>query len=196
MSAPLDKPTGGQQALWDLLQRLREGDGHPCSARDLMTCGLSRPSIQWILRSWVEQGFVRVEGTGNRQRYQLSPDASGQAEAPLPVKRLRNALPHDRAAQNLWTAARQLRDGWSAEELSAHAITADVPDLPEQVVRNFVNLLLRSGYLRVLRKARPGRPARYRLLRDTGPRPPEEKRVRATWDPNLRDFAHVPQVAS
>ena len=45
-------------------------------------------------------------------------------------------------------------------------------------------------------KARPGvRAARYRLVRDTGPRAPRERRVRALWDDNERRYAHVPGTA-
>ena len=89
------------------------------------------------------------------------------------------------------------RDGFTIPEITACSITPEVPSIAEYHVRNFVNLLLRSGYLKVLRKARHGKHlARYRLIRNTGPKPPVEKRVRATWDPNLHEVTHFPDLAS
>jgi hypothetical protein len=41
-------------------------------------------------------------------------------------------------------------------------------------------------------KALPGRrEAIYRLVRDTGPRPPRERRVRAVWDENLGEYTYI-----
>ena len=50
--------------------------------------------------------------------------------------------------------------------------------------------------MRVTRKAKPGvNEAFYRLIRDTGPRAPVEKRVRAIYDPNEERLTHVAGVS-
>ena len=49
----------------------------------------------------------------------------------------------------------------------------------------YCQLLLKAEYLRVQQKAVPGRrEASYRLIRNTGPLPPMERRVRAVIDQN------------
>lgn len=85
--------------------------------------------------------------------------------------------------QNMWTAMRQLKS-FSPRELAAHA-TTEATDVPLETAQEYCRALLGAGYLTVARKAIPGtRLAIYRLVRNTGPRPPRAKRVRAVIDDN------------
>lgn len=186
-----NRPTDGQARIWQALKT-----GRSLTTIEMVDAsGMSRPSVQWVVRSWVIQGFALTEGAGNQQRYRLTPEGVALAETPMPYK-VGSAHPAGRAAQHLWTAARMLPD-WTVDELAAHAIAGPVDAIPEAEVRNFVNILARAGYIKVLRKARPGgSAARYRLIRNTGPQPPTERRIRVVWDPNLGELTHVPEVSA
>lgn len=73
------------------------------------------------------------------------------------------------------------QEWWTAEELAASGL----PDLPQ--TKRDVNL-------RVVQKASPGhgRKAIYRLIRNTGPLPPQIQRVKHVFDPNTREV-HMPE---
>jgi hypothetical protein len=61
--------------------------------------------------------------------------------------------------------------------------------IPEDTARAYCKMLLATGYLKVLRKADPSKDciARYRLIRNNGPRPPQIQRVKRVFDPNSRE---------
>lgn len=85
---------------------------------------------------------------------------------------------------------------FSAIDLAAHSNTPEVAVTPE-AAREYCQMLTRAGYLRVERAAIPGRrEAVYRLIKNTGPRPPMERRVRAVFDENLGEIVHVAGVPS
>ena len=75
--------------------------------------------------------------------------------------------------------------GRTPTDLAAHANTETVA-VSQADAAAYCRALLAAGYLRVSVKASPksAREAIYRLARDTGPRPPREKRVRAVVDAN------------
>lgn len=61
--------------------------------------------------------------------------------------------------------------------------------------RAYCSALLKSGHLKVVRKSVPGkREAMYRLIRNTGPQPPRERRVTGIWDENLGRYLYLPGV--
>lgn len=85
--------------------------------------------------------------------------------------------------QNMWTAMRQLKS-FSPRELAAHA-TTEATTVTLEMAQDYCRALLGGGYLTVAKKAIPGnRLAIYRLVKNTGPRPPRAKRVRAIVDDN------------
>ncbi len=101
-----------------------------------------------------------------------------------------SAIPRETKQGNMWRAIRGL-PSFTALDVAAHACTETCP-VEERDALDYCQALVRAGYLRVLRKARPGhRPATYKLVRNTGPRPPRERRVRGVWDDNLGEFTHV-----
>ncbi len=84
---------------------------------------------------------------------------------------------------NMWTAMRGLRE-FTAADLAAYASNGGI-DVSEATAKTYLTHLLDAGYLKVLRRAIPGRrPAQYRLLRNTGPFGPCVKRVKVLADPN------------
>jgi hypothetical protein len=83
----------------------------------------------------------------------------------------------------LWTSMRTLR-AFSPQELLL-AIGDGYDDLDEPYARSYCSQLLKADYLAVLQKARPGvRPARFQLVRDTGPLPPVIRNLQVLVDQN------------
>ncbi len=73
--------------------------------------------------------------------------------------------------------------------LSDVVITADVP---YENIRHYVDCLLHAGYVRKDGKkridGRPGFDVIYRLIKNTGPKPPVQKALRFLYDPNTKEY--------
>lgn len=137
--------------------------------------GVSEDHARKIVRGWRTLDLLEEVRSGHRIR---------SAWRVRDGARLRLAVAARSPEQNMWTAMRQLRS-FSARELAAHASTEEVPASVE-AAQDYCRALLGAGYLVATRKAMPGKqPAIYRLARNTGPRAPREKRVRAVIDDNV-----------
>lgn len=166
--------------LWAAMCRLGE-----FTPRDLMLeTGLPESTVHHIKGRWVRDGWVEeVRRKGSLALYRVAPDAR-----PAEVPSARQS-----PEANMWRALRILRDA-SPRDLAAHATTETV-QVDEAAAVRFCRMLCDAGYLRVMQKARPGiRPARYRLVRDTGPLPPERRRITVVVDMNLHQYARLPEV--
>jgi len=94
---------------------------------------------------------------------------------------------------NMWTAMRGLPT-FSPQDIAVHAATEETAVTVADAAA-YCRLLSRAGYLRSIRKAVPGkREAVYRLIKNTGPRPPRERRVTGVFDDNLAAFVALPGV--
>lgn len=91
----------------------------------------------------------------------------------------------------MWAAMRERKKFTQGEVISALAGTKS--PVTEAEARSYCTSLLSAGYLKVLQKARSasGRPARYMLVRDSGPLPPDIKRMQVVVDPNEDRVVHV-----
>lgn len=137
--------------------------------------GVSEDLARNIVRTWREAELLEVITSGHRIRtvFQVRPSA-----------RLALAAKARAPEQNMWTAMRQLKSGFTPRDLAAHATTEESLVTPE-AAQDYCRALLGAGFLGVARKAVPGKTeAIYRLVRNTGPRAPREKRVRAVVDFN------------
>ena len=142
---------------------------------------VSRPVSVELVTGWLEAGKIRlrpVPGHAGRKMFELVPE-------------VREAL--DRSTQmrqQFWAAARRLKT-FTPTDLAAHC-TEEVAALPSDA-STFAQMLLKAGYLKVEKMASPPtREARYRLIRDTGPKAPRERRVTAVWDENEVRYVHIP----
>lgn len=127
-----------------------------------------------VVRGWKAKGLLDEVRSGHRIR-SLWKVRDG-AKSALAAK---SRSP----AENMWTAMRQMKS-FSPRELAVHAATEET-EVTLEAAQDYCRALLGAGYLTVARKAVPGKvPAIYRLIRNTGPRPPREKRVRAMIDDN------------
>lgn len=71
-------------------------------------------------------------------------------------------------------------------DLTVTASTAATP-IADIDAKDYLKHLYRAGYLKVTAPAHGNRPARYRLIRNTGPKPPKVQRIRQVFDPNLNE---------
>lgn len=85
---------------------------------------------------------------------------------------------------NMWRSMRILKT-FTAPELAQISTTKTV-SVSEATVVSYIGMLFSTGYLAVVEKARPsiGRKASYRLVRNSGPKPPMIQRVKRVYDPN------------
>ncbi|MFN4058193.1 MAG: hypothetical protein ACK4HW_08430 [Roseinatronobacter sp.] len=169
------------QMVWDAAKRLSTFTYDELASE----AGVSRSQAQDRVRGWLREGRVREERRGDSRLLHFTvPRDSGAA---MPV----NPLPRTEGIEaNCWTVMRRLSN-FSPTDLSAHATTENCEVSPERA-REYCQTLLRAGYLRVVRQAISGkREAVYRLIRNTGPKAPRLRRVRAIEDVNLGTLTHL-----
>jgi hypothetical protein len=160
------------EAAWALALRLTQF-GYAEIAAEMK---ISIDQATRIVRGWDAQGALELlqSGPGQRKLWKVRPGS----DRPAPAPRGRSA------EENLWTAMRGLRS-FTPTDLAAHAST-DLVCVVTADAQAYCRVLLAGGYLRVERKASPARhqEAIYRLIRNTGPRPPRATRVSAVVDDN------------
>lgn len=140
-----------------------------------ITLRISERSVGRLVRSWVGEGrLIQVQEGNPRQRGIWKVDPAYVAK-PAPVSRT--------VEECIWTAMRQAKS-FTPRVLAASACTPEI-EVTLEAAQAYCRALLASGHLAVTRKAVPGTTeAIYRLVRNTGPRPPRERRVRAVVDEN------------
>lgn len=154
------------------------------SANDLATAGGVAPQTAiTYLRRWKEEGKVNVSHReGNRIFYAVARKDALPLSPMVPEKATKHG--------NMWRSVRMLKS-FTPTDVVAHSNTPET-EVTQPDAMAYCQMLMRAGYLRAEKKAQPGRrEARYRLIRDTGPRPPREKRVRGVYDDNLSEFTHL-----
>ena len=146
--------------------------------------GKSYNSVVRIVRIWEEAGAVSTEKLDGSRRVQFRVINAGALQ---PAQSLSPTPRAESAEANMWTAMRMLTT-FGPTDVAAHAAT-EATLVGAEAARDYCRALSRIGYLKTVRKAIPGtRDAIYRLLRNTGPRPPRIRRVRGVWDENLDQF--------
>ena len=96
-----------------------------------------------------------------------------------------------KGTENIWRSMRMLRQ-FTPRDIVAHSNT-DTVTVSDATAQSYCSILLRAGYLRVLRKAQPGKhQATYKLIRNTGPLPPQIQRVKQVFDQNLGEVTYRP----
>lgn len=182
--------TGGRgfrQSVWDTIRgQLRDRD---FSVRDIHVGQPEEGRTREYVNALARAGFLSTQAgqrKGLGRTYRLVRDAGAEA----PRVRADGSVVTDGLGQEaMWRTMRMLRGAdFSARELAAQASTPAVP-IAIVAARYYLFALRDAGYLTVSRPARQtvrgGLPERYRLTRDTGPRPPMVQRTDAVYDPNL-----------
>lgn len=89
----------------------------------------------------------------------------------------------------MWRAMK-VRRTFDAAQLAADA-TQGAITCTLGTAKSYLQQLKRAGYLAVERESVPGRLARYRLIRDTGPLPPAVTRAKVVFDRNTGELMPV-----
>jgi len=171
-----------QQIAWTAACRLGEFDYRALAAE----AEIGYETVGTWVRRWERLGKVERLGKqdGNTQRFRVA-----EIDHSAPVQKL---IKGQTGTGNMWRSMRHLRKAFTPTDVAAHA-TTDVVGVSAAEAQLYCQMLARAGYLRVVRKALPPRrEAVYQLIKDTGPRPPRERRVRVVWDDNLAEISHMP----
>jgi hypothetical protein len=160
------------EAAWALALRLPQF-GYAEIAAEMK---ISIEQATRIVRDWDGKSALELlqSGSGLRKLWKVRPGY----DRPAPAPRGRSA------EENLWTAIRGLRS-FTPTDIAVHAST-DLVQVATADAQAYCRVLLAGGYLKVERKASPPRKqeAIYRLIRNSGPRPPRHARVSAVVDDN------------
>lgn len=186
-----EKTLAENTAIWATALRL----GEFSYASLAVEAGIPIPRTMALVKGWVRTRLVEFSHIVGRGRhvFRLTP-AARQVDLPANLVVLE---PVASAEENLWRSARMLQS-FGSHDLAIHSTTPAVT-VTDEMAAKFCQVLLKGGYLKVLRKAsfkRSGKSmvrthAIYRLVRNTGPMPPVERRVTAVFDPNLGEYVHV-----
>lgn len=168
------KTDARRAAVWDGIIRLGEFTIDQLASE----VGGGANGIRGTIAEWETEGLIKRDGfKGKSVKWRLMAHVADESAPGTP-------------AELCWRAARVMRS-FSPASLAMHATTSFAA-VSEGDAERHCRAWLRGGHLRVLEKAQPGRrPAIYQLVKNTGPQPPVERRVRAIWDPNLCEYTHI-----
>lgn len=148
--------------------------------------GISTEQATRIVRGWVKARAIQpvMDNATNRNLWAVTPDFVWPAAV------------HRTAEENMWTVMRKFRS-FSPSALVANSNT-DLVEVTQAAAEAYCQALLAANYLKVERRAAPAmkREAIYRLIDETGPRPPVTRRVRAVVDGNTGQIRVLGEGAS
>lgn len=178
----------GQQAVWAEVRRQRDFTVADIANR----VDMKRDSVREYIKRLQAGGYVeQAEDFQTSWQYRLVKD-TGQTAPRL--RKDGSPVTQGAGVENLWRAMR-MNPQFTIVDLMALSNT-ETTRVKDRSVRDYVGALVRAGYLRVVRKANPaiGQTALYRLVRNTGPKPPQIQRVKQVFDPNLGEVVSAPGV--
>ncbi|MGZ9811258.1 hypothetical protein ACXN5S_12420 [Pseudoroseicyclus sp. H15] len=172
-----------QPALWASCRKLKRFT----RAELRKETGLGTWTVDTFVQRLLEAHTLKVAGMEGRAQILEVTDTEAYELAPAP----REQSPKG----NMWTAMRHLRS-FTVLDVSANASTEEV-HVSEVEAKSYCQALLRAGYLRVINTEVPGRRrASYRLIRNSGPQPPAQRRVTGIYDPNAGEWTYLPEPTS
>lgn len=150
--------------------------------------GISENRMKDILRDWKARGIAEFVRAGDKGRHYFRLTAKAGSTSPA-AKALAGQA--ETPQGNMWRSMRGL-PVFSARDIAVHSTTPTV-SVDDKLAQGYCRMLERAGYLKIVQKEVPGRkPGLYKLVKDTGPRPPREKRVTTVYDENKAAFAYIP----
>lgn len=183
-----------RERVWDAV--MNQPKDAPFSKTSLQDC--CSPMVRWtVLDDYLPAlelaGYLkRVGGTPRK------PGVKGEAIQWVRVKSCAEAPRIDKqgrpvtqglATLSMWRAMRVLKS--FNYKAVAQAATLDTVVVGLESAKCYVNALARAGYLQTLQPAKPGIPAVFRLLRNTGPHAPAITRRKCVFDRNTGAFAEL-----
>lgn len=172
MAATTHEPrTDAQRKIWDFIRTRRRFTRADVKAACAVT--------DWQLDNYIQllklEGVINQIGREDHCKVWTVHDVTAATELA--------ARQRDTSEGAMWRAMRQLVVFSPADIEAALAGTPNA--ISERDARTYCGVLVKANYLRVEVKARPGeRQARYRLVRNTGPQPPVQRRIAVVVDGN------------
>jgi hypothetical protein len=113
------------------------------------------------------------------------------------VRRDGSAVTQGLAQEQMWRTLRMHKGDINARELAAHATTEAIP-VAETAAKDYLRQLHGASYLACIAEGKGigngGIQARFRLISNTGPKPPMVCRTDSLFDPNLNAIVWVKPV--
>ena len=177
----------GQDGIWVEVRRL-----NVFSVTDIVKAtDINRKTVSDYIRR-LEAGKYVEKHTSFEEtnRYALLRD--GGIHAPR-LKKDGAPVTMGGGTMNMWRSMRMLGQ-FTPRDLAMHSTTSSV-SVNDDTAKSYCSMLLKAKYLRVLRKAVPGKhQATYKFIRNTGPLPPQIQRVKQVFDPNIRQVTYYPEA--
>lgn len=186
--APAHLARPGREAIWAAIRSPEWRHGRLFTVAQIARAsGANDKTVRDYLKGLEAAGYLQHEaagGEGYPARWGLVRDIG--VEAPR-VRADGRPVTQGVVTEQLWRGMSILKDFTTADLLETASVR-----IPAETAKSYCQLLLACGYLRVLKRAEPvkGRLARYRLVRNLGPRPPQVQRVKQVWDPNTGEVFH------
>jgi hypothetical protein len=197
---PVDLVQGGRkpstrQAIWQAIRANRDGFTLPVivgivkcpydTARTYLKALHLGDFIHAVgTEPFVKPGIIaRVSGSGMPVIvYRLVRDVG--VEAPRLTRDGKPVL-QGLGQEQMWRAMRMMQGDWNSQDLAVAASTDDVT-INEQEAARYIGHLFGAAYLQMTAKNNgPKSKARYRLVKNTGPKAPMIQRLKTVFDPNL-----------
>lgn len=182
---PADAGSARRQEIWTAI---RTAEGEFTVADIVAATGSNRKSVGDYLGCLVAAGQVermqiigRARSATNAARYRLVRDTGHHAPR---LRRDGTPVAQGGGIENMWRSIQMLGE-FSARDVAVHSTTEET-SVSELTAKAYLTQLARAGYLRVVAAADnlSGRRAVYRLVRRSGPKPPQVQRVKRIYDPN------------
>lgn len=183
---PADKKAPGRDEIWTAIRLM--GDGPFTVAEIVKKTGANNKSTRDYLKGLTAAGYLcqQPEDPGMPARWTLERDIGHEAPRVRPDG---SHVTQGTVTEQLWRGMTMLKQFTYIELIETASVV-----ISAETAKAYCKMLLATGYLRVLRKAEPtsGKIARYRLIRNNGPRPPQIQRKKVVFDPNT-DEQFVPE---
>jgi len=178
---PIDQANPGRDAIWAAIRSQGE---RTFSAPDLVALTrANNKTVRDYCKGLTAAGYLaqQPEEPGQPFFWRLVRDI-GQ-EAPR-VRADGTPVTQGNVTEQLWRGMSILKEFSYPDLIETASIS-----IPVETAKSYCRMLLATGYLRVLRRADPSKAqvARYRLIRNNGPKPPQIQRVKQVYDPNSRE---------
>jgi hypothetical protein len=169
-----------RERIWDAIRKLKAD----FTTNDLRgETGLSLGQIREYLECLEASGHVKKSGERRRASgSRMQPTYSLEIDCGIDAPRVRadgSEVTQGQGRESLWTAMKILK-------LFEVRTVAELAQTSVNDAEHFTTALLKAGYLKLIRQAKPGRRAIYQFFRDTGPKAPMIQRAgKQVFDPNL-----------
>lgn len=192
--APLEMAggRGPRQRIWDAIRQARTFD-----LRQVCPPDVRLATARSYLISLERAGYLAHQATQSdgSKCYLLARDAG--IEAPR-LKRDGSPVTRGYAQEQMWRTMRIVGNDFNARELASMASTPEV--IVSQIAAgDYLRNLAAAGYLDTAVRGQGlgagGRLTRYRLVRNTGPRPPLVCRAECLYDPNIDQVVHLARLS-